>query len=453
MSMNKGSVSRRAFLGMALAASVMPRRVFSAGRNEDVIILGAGLSGLAAANALTQRGKHVTLFEARERVGGRIWTSHAWKGAPMDLGASWIHGVKGNPLTKIADKIGVARLATRYESAIAYDALGKEMSLDGGMEKAETLVTAAVKAAQQKEHDISLKDAITASRAWQNADQKTQRLTRHFVNSTIEQEYGGDWGETSAWHYDEGKEFGGGDALFPQGFEQITQHLANGLDIKLGHKAQKIEPVAKGVRVTFANGAQVEGDKVVITLPIGVLQSGEVTFAAPLQTARQKAIDTLRMGLLNKCWLRFDRMAWPDDVDWIEWLGPKDGVWAEWVSLAQAAKQPILLGFHAGAAAHDMEKLNDKDMTASAHVALKEIFGNSFPAPQSAQITRWAKDPYALGSYSFNAVGVTPKTRRDLSGTDWDGRLIFAGEATSVDYYGTAHGAYVSGLRAAELID
>ena len=80
------------------------------------------------------------------------------------------------------------------------------------------------------------------------------------------------------------------------------------------------------------------------------------------------------------------------------------------------------------------------------------MFGTAFPTPVAAQVTRWSQDPFALGSYSFHAVGSSPATRRALAGADWDGRLVFAGEATSSDYPGTAHGAFLSGQAAARTI-
>lgn len=80
------------------------------------------------------------------------------------------------------------------------------------------------------------------------------------------------------------------------------------------------------------------------------------------------------------------------------------------------------------------------------------MFGTAFPAPIAAQVTRWSRDPFALGSYSFHAVGSSPATRRALAGADWDGRLVFAGEATSPDYPGTAHGAVLSGQAAARTV-
>jgi monoamine oxidase len=77
------------------------------------------------------------------------------------------------------------------------------------------------------------------------------------------------------------------------------------------------------------------------------------------------------------------------------------------------------------------------------------MFGTRFPAPIDAQITRWGQDQYSFGSYSYNPVGTGPDTRDALAGSDWDGQLWFAGEATSTDYFGTTHGAVLSGREAA----
>jgi monoamine oxidase len=117
--------------------------------------------------------------------------------------------------------------------------------------------------------------------------------------------------------------------------------------------------------------------------------------------------------------------------------------------LALAAGAPVLLGLHAGHQARAMEELTDAETIASAHAALTTVFGADFPAPLGGQVTRWSRDPFAHDSYSFNAVGTTPRTRNALAGTDWDGRLVFAGEACSAEYFGTAHGAVLSGRAAA----
>lgn len=441
----KTMITRRSAMAL-LAASAGHAR---AAGGKTVVVIGAGLAGLSAARRLLTEGHKVIVLDARNRVGGRIWTSRLWPDLPMDLGASWIHGVEGNPLTALADEAGAKRLSTSYDSAMALDSSGEEIDLEVRLEAAEALVTKARKAAEDREQDQSLAAAIESSPQWKKAAPAQRRLVRHHVNGSYEAEYGSDWREASTWHIDSSKEFDGGDQLFPGGFDQITAHLARNLDVRLGQRVARIDPTSGGVQIKMADGAVLDADHAIVTVPLGVLQAGTITFGEDLSASRQKAIEGLRMGLLNKCWLRFDRVAWPDDVDWIEWLGPRDGFWAQWVSLAHAASAPVLLGFHAGARAREMEKLDDRAMAAAAHDALKQMFGTSFPAPQAAQVSRWSQDPHALGSYSFNAVGTSPKTRRALAGADWEGRIVFAGEATEPDYFGTAHGAVISGLQAA----
>ena len=428
---------------LAFSTGLLAMRAGATTNAKRILVIGAGMAGLAAARDLVDAGADVTVLEARDRIGGRIWTSHLWPDLPMDLGASWIHGIDGNPISDLADAAGAIRLETSYDKSVSY-------GLDVDLRAAKAVFNSARKASKRRDGDQSLQDAVQASPGWATADAESRRAIRHFVNSTIEQEYGGDWGAVSTHYFDEGDEFDGEDELFPSGYDQIPEHLAQGLDIRLGARVIRIDP---GPSVTLVDGTVLTADHVVVTLPLGVLKSGDVAFGRPLNKARQRSLGLLQMGLLNKCWLQFETSFWPDDVDWLEWVGPADGEWSEWVSLKRVLGLPILLGFNAGAQAAALETLDDAATVASAMGALRGMFGKDVPQqPIGAQVTRWGRDPLAYGSYSFNAVGVDPQTRRNLSGSDWEGQLVFAGEACHESYFGTVHGAYLSGRDAAKTL-
>lgn len=421
----------------------------AAGPKKRVIVIGAGLAGLGAARVLHQQGHDVTVVEARDRIGGRIWTSNKWPDMHVDLGATWIHGVDGNPITALADKIGAKRLSTSYDSNIVYSTNGQELSSneEAQLEKLREQVLKLIEKAQNKDPDVSIRQVVEAL-SRQSDSEQTQRFINFVLSGTLEQEYSGSAETLSVQWFDNDKNFEGGDELFVNGYRVITEYLAQGLDIKLGQVVQKIEWAQKPRVLTAKN--TYTADQVLVTLPLGVLKANRVQFAPQLPAAKQQAIQKLGMGVLNKCYLRFTEAFWPEDVDWLEYIPAQHGEWTEWVSFMQAAKQPILLGFNAADRGREIEAWTDQKIVDSALQTLRTIFGKDIPKPLDYQITRWASDPFALGSYSFNAVGSSPKMRRDLA-APLGGKLFFSGEATDA-YFSTAHGAYLSGVRAAQEI-
>ena len=421
----------------------------SAGR---VIVVGAGMSGLAAARELKRAGYAVVVLEARERVGGRIHTSRAWKDAPMDLGASWIHETDGNPITTLAREAGARTVETSYDSSIGYGRSGKPFTR-AERERLEALqaqIEEVIEEAQEADTDQPLQAAVEAGLDWKELAPGDRALAELLLNSTIEHEYAGSTREMSTWWWDDDGGFDGGDVLFPDGFGALTDFLARGLDVRTGQVVERIEHAADGVRV-HAGGQTLRADHAVVSVPLGVLKAGAIEFAPALPPAKRRALDGLAMGVLNKCFLRFPQAFWPTGVDWIERVPERRGEWTEWVSFLRAAGTPVLLGFNAADYGRRIETLGDREIVSAAMRALRGLYVADIPDPSAHQITRWASDPYALGSYSFNPVGCDPKMRDDLAASV-GGRLHFAGEATTRKHFATTHGAYLSGLRAARAV-
>lgn len=415
---------------------------------KRIIVIGAGLAGLAAAKTLQAQGHEVLVLEARDRIGGRIWTSTKWPDMPLDLGATWIHGVKGNPLTQLAQSLQVKQIATSYDNSICYNSLGKALNSSeaAALEKVRKQVFNAIKQAQNQVSDRSIRAAIEP--LFTQASPATQRLINFILSGNIEQEYAGSAAKLSAYWYDASKAFAGQDALFAKGFHVITDYLAQGLSIKLGQVVQTIHWQNQPLRV-ITQHAEFKADQVLVTLPLGVLQAKRVQFLPDLPNSKQTAIAKLGMGVLNKCYLRFNKVFWPTDVDWLEYIPTEHGKWTEWVSFMRSAKLPILLGFNAAERGKAIEAWTDQQIVSSAMQTLKTLYGTAIPDPVDYQITRWASDPFALGSYSYNAVGSTPSMRKELA-KPLANTVFFAGEASEANYFSTAHGAYLSGLRAAK---
>ena len=154
--------------------------------------------------------------------------------------------------------------------------------------------------------------------------------------------------------------------------------------------------------------------------------------------------------MLSKTFLQFREPFWPIDVDWQEYLGPVPGRWSQWLSLSRAGA-PVLVGFHGGDAARALETANPRVVAAEAMRTLRTMFGASIPEPTSCRTTEWSRDPFARGSYSYPAVGVSRSVRQVLQ-EPLAGRVFLAGEATDPDYAATVHGAYLSGRRAARQV-
>ncbi|MGD8190184.1 FAD-dependent oxidoreductase [Brevibacillus ginsengisoli] len=316
----------------------------------DVIVVGAGVAGLAAAHTLHTQGFRVMVLEARDRIGGRVWTDKT-TGTAVDLGTSWIHTMDySNPMKF---------LASTYELA----------------------------------------------------------------------------------HRDQ--------ADFTVGFDQFLNHMREGLDIRLNHVAYQIYHNEQEVGIGTYNGL-FRAKYAVITLPLGVLKKGTVSFRPALPDRKQLAINRLGTGHLNKFYLQFANVFWEKDARTLE-VGTSNTQLNEYLNLFKFTNQPVLVGSFSADAAKQMENWSDQEIVDQAMASLRTKYGQSIPQPIHAKISRWNSDPFAYGAYTYH----TPQSTSD----DMDAlaeavanRLFFAGEATNQTDYASAYGAYQSGVREAEKI-
>jgi len=274
---------------------------------ENVAVVGAGASGLTAAKQLADGGKSVTVFEARDRTGGRIWTNSDL-GAPLDLGASWIHGVKGNPLTDLADELGLKRLHTTESSVVR-----------GQNGRKQGFFTAP--RSRLKEIDV----------------QTTLGAHQDLLNPSV---------------IDRGDGYRGHDVIFEEGYSGIFKAAEGDYDLELSATLVSVDSSGSQVQLGFEDGGQHSCDAVIITVPLGVLKRGTIQFCPPLPKAKRDAIERIGMGVLDKVCLRFEAAFW-DNKSWI--MTPRDdlplGQFTQWLNLLPYLDEPILVAFNGGSAA------------------------------------------------------------------------------------------------------
>lgn len=443
--MGEPRFTRRGFLGAAVAASLLWRvREARAWDGEGTaVVIGAGIAGIAAARDLRSRGWTVTVLEARDRIGGRVWTD-ASLGFPVDLGGSWIHGDEGNPLTALAREYGARTVETDDDLFAVYGPDGRPVD-DDALEEIEEAFAEAID--DPPERDVPMGDIV--DELAEDLSPSELRLLR-WVAAGLEVETGADLASLSARHPDPGEGFGGREMFLADGYGPIVAGLTRGLDVRLGHRVARVVHGDDGVRVATDRGA-FEADAAVVTLPLGVLQAGSVAFEPALSQRKQRAIAALRMGVLDKVVLVFPRAFWPDDVDGLGYVSGEPGEFPEFVNLQRIAGRPALVALTGGAFARAVEGRTDEAIRRRLMEILRSIFGARIPDPTGMTVTRWAADPLAGGSYSYVPAGASPADHAVLAEPEGE-RLVFAGEATSRDHPATVHGAFLSGLAASTRI-
>ena len=185
---------------------------------------------------------------------------------------------------------------------------------------------------------------------------------RHLLRTEITTEYGADADELSAWWGDEGTE--GDDLLVTGGYGTIAEHDLRGIDVRFGWIVAKVAIEDDGVAITSQTGEVFRADRVVVTVPLGVLKARTIEFDPPLPDGHREAIDGLGVALLDKVWIRWDEPWWTEDAEqWTLVAGP-DMPYVEWFNLEPATGEAVLLGLIGARAARAQAKVSDDDVLA-----------------------------------------------------------------------------------------
>lgn len=412
--------------------------------DKTVIVIGAGISGLAAAKKLKERGVNVTVLESQDKVGGRLRTDRSL-GIAFDEGASWIHGINGNPITNLAQQSGMTTFETIDESRISFDL--------GGLKR-----NASEYDDVEEEYYQMLEDLVKSGNVNQSFEAVFQniyparyqdRLWKFFLSTYLTFDTG-DLDKLSSLLYDEGEVFGGVEKISTNGYDRIALYLAKDIDLRLNQRVSKIDYNNGKIKVTH-NSAISEADFVIVTVPLGVLKSKSIEFNPSLSSVKQTAIDKIGMNCVNKFLLTWDRTFW-DDVQYISYTPDVRDKFNYFVNVNKFhPSSHALMTFAYAEYGRLTEKMTDQEVTSQIMTHLRDMYGSAVPDPTQMLRTKWSGNPNACGSYSYTAVETKMSYFEDMA-EEVDDKLFFAGEHTEVDYFSTVHGAYLSGIREADKI-
>ncbi|KAK9846501.1 hypothetical protein WJX81_005367 [Elliptochloris bilobata] len=462
------------FINFGVAPELIRRSLAAPAANGHVLVIGAGLAGLAAARQLRMFGHRVTVLEGHERPGGRVCTRRLEGGgqaAVAELGGSVITGIDGNPLAVLARQLHIplyeietehvpiymddgtpadALLDNRVEMEhnAALDACDDLRDRMGGVAEYVSLAsgyhTMCAKAAAARATAPARETAGSASPARGSGAEARLLLDWHCANLEFANAATLDALSMRSWDQDDPHEMLGAHVLLPGGNMRLVEALAEGLPVLYNSVVTDVAYSSGGVSVQTATH-RFTGDAVVVTAPLGCLKAGDICFQPPLPEAKLAAIRNLGYGLLNKVALLFPTAFW-GARDMFGRVAPSTrerGQFFLFYSTAGLSGGAVLVALVSGRAGVAFEQVMGW---------LRRTFGRqgiNVPDPLQAVCSQWGADPLARGAYSSIGVGANGGADYDTMARPVAGRVFFAGEATTRRYPATMHGAFASGLRAA----
>jgi monoamine oxidase len=399
--------------------------------DAEVVIVGGGAAGIAAGRRLKDAHVDCLIVEARPRLGGRAWTIDTDGGVPIDLGCGWLHSADRNPWRNIAAAQGRRIDRTPPPWARLSSPIGFPLP-----EQADFVATLRhfyqrLDAFAETERDMAASTLAPTGR-WNN-----------LINAISTYANGAELEKVSVRDFSRYDDTGVNFRVV-EGFGTVIAAHAAGVPAALACPVRRIDHSGRRLKVETAAGT-IAADAAVITLPSAVLAEESLFFTPPL-TAKIEAASGLPLGLADKLFLS---LAGADAFD------PDIRIFGRTDRTATAAYhfrpfgRPQIEAYFGGSLAAELEASGEAAFLEFAVGELKNLLGNDFAARvQPIGLHRWGADPFARGSYSHALPGRADC--RAALGAPVDDRLFFAGEACSRGDFSTAHGAYLTGITAAD---
>jgi monoamine oxidase len=398
----------------------------------EVAIIGGGAAGVATARRLHDAGIDCLLIEARDRLGGRAWSVAGPDGAALDLGCGWLHSADRNPWTKIAE--GQGRTIDKTPPPWSRSSVGFLRSEQDDYRKAFNTFHERVSELAQSNADVAVATALEPDGRWNG-----------LIGAVTGFISGAEPAQVSARDFDNYEDTGVNWRVV-EGYGATVAAHGDGVPVALNTPVRRIDHSGKRLAIETARGT-ITADHAIVTLPTTVLAEAE-QFFAPALPNKIEAARALPLGFDDKLFIALEKA---------EEFEPDSRLFGIKTSSKTAAYhlrpfgRPMIEAFFGGTNARELEAAAEGAFFAFAVEELIGQLGSEFAKRlKPIQVHSWGTDPFARGAYSYAVPGKADA--RAVLAEPIDGRLFFAGEACSKGDYSTTHGAYFTGVAAAQQV-